>query len=453
MQYLSTRGGVPPVSFRDAALAGLAGDGGLYVPETIPTLDLKPLGNSPYWEVAQAVMQPFCDLHPSDLERLCREAYGPGYGGEVAPLVSDPWGEQLELFHGPTYSFKDVAMQFLGRLLQLILEERNERCNLLVATSGDTGSAALQSVVGLSRLQAVVMFPKGRVSATQELQMTTLLEPNTHCLEIEGTFDDCQAILKAIHRDAEVKKRLHLGAVNSVNWARLLAQSVYYVWIWLRTQRPLNVVVPTGNFGNFLASWLAVQMGVPARRLAIATNENDIVHRYFESRTYSKGEVLETLAPAMDIQVASNLERFFYLAGGRDPQKVKEWMERFENSGRLETPALDFGGVEIVSASATRVQILEAIASYQKATGSVMCPHTAVAWHVSRQLENVGPVTVVATAHPGKFAEAVSEALGQPYPGHPALMALQHQPARKSTLPAQVDLVVEWLEANLNAGR
>lgn len=453
MQYISTRGGVSPVSFRDAALAGLAGDGGLYVPETIPTLDLKPLGNLPYWEVAQAVMQPFCDLQPGDLERLCREAYGPGYGGEVAPLVSDPWGEQLELFHGPTYSFKDVAMQFLGRLLQLILEERNEHCNLLVATSGDTGSAALRAVVGQSRLQAVVMFPKGRVSATQELQMTTLLEPNTHCLEIEGTFDDCQAILKAINRDAEVKKQLHLGAVNSVNWARLLAQSVYYVWIWLRTQRPLNVVVPTGNFGNFLASWLAVQMGVPARRLAIATNENDIVHRYFESRSYRKGTVVETLAPAMDIQVASNLERFFYLAGGRDPQKIKAWMERFESSGQLETPALDFGGVEIVSGSATRAQILEAIASYEQATGSVMCPHTAVAWHVSRQLEDLGPVTVVATAHPGKFAEAVSQALGRPYQGHPALLDLHQRRARKHTVPAQTDRVVEWLETNLNAGR
>ena len=444
MQYRSTRGLSEPAGFQDAALAGLAGDGGLFVPEEIPALALEPLRGLSYPEVAWRVMAPFCDIPEADLKALCLEAYGPEYGGEVACLRPDPWGHVLELFHGPTFSFKDVALQFLGRLLDYILEKRDDRCNLLVATSGDTGSAALRSVVGCSRLRAVVMFPKGRVSPLQELQMTTMVYPNTHCLEIDGTFDDCQAILKELNRDADWKRKHRLGAVNSVNWARLLAQSVYYVWTWLQLGQPLQVVIPTGNFGNFLSAWLAQRMGVPTRRLALATNENDIVHRYFQSGRYQRGSVHETLAPAMDIQVASNLERFFFLAGGGS--QVPNWMGEFESQGKLETPRLDVGGAEIVSGRATRAEILAAISAYHQQTGVVLCPHTAVAWHVARQLPEAGPGVVVATAHPGKFPEAVREALGVDYPGHPALESLRGCERRVVQLPAQASAVRIWME-------
>ncbi|MBT9586410.1 threonine synthase [bacterium] len=438
------------VGFQDAALAGLASDGGLFVPEVIPRLDLEALEGLSYPEVAWRVMSPFCDIPTRDLQSLCFSAYGPEYGGEVAPLRADPWGHVLELFHGPTYSFKDVALQFLGRLLNYILEKRQDHCNLLVATSGDTGSAALRSVVGCSRLRAVVMFPKGRVSPLQELQMTTMGYPNTHCLEIDGTFDDCQAILKQLNRDADWKRQHRLGAVNSVNWARLLAQSVYYVWTWLQLGQPLQVVVPTGNFGNFLSAWLAHRMGVPTRRLALATNENDIVHRYFQTRRYARGGVHQTLAPAMDIQVASNLERFFYLAGGG--HQVTDWMAQFEQSGSLDTPLLDVGGPEIVSGSANRGQILQAIRQYFQETGTVLCPHTAVAWYVSRQLPPIGPGVLVATAHPGKFPEAVGEALGINYPGHPGLEALRDRPRQVVALPAQPEAVRRWMEGLTSLG-
>lgn len=444
MRYWSTRGLAAPVGFKEATLQGLASDGGLFVPEQIPPLDLESLSSLTYAQVATRVMAPYCDIPELDLSALCESAYGPSYGGEVAPLRPDPWGHVLELFHGPTFSFKDVALQFLGRTLNYILEERDGHCNLLVATSGDTGSAALQSVVGCARLTAIVMYPKGRVSSVQEMQMTSLWEPNTFCLEIDGTFDDCQAILKQLNRDREFKQRMRLGAVNSVNFARLLAQSVYYVWIWLQTRRPLQVVVPTGNFGNFLSAWLAYRMGVPTRRLALATNENDIVHRYFSTGVYERGEVHETLAPAMDIQVASNLERFFALAGGGN--QVRDWMERFESQGRLQTPRLAEGGPEIVSGRATRAEILQAIRDYHDQAGVVLCPHTAVAWHVARQLPQIGPEVVVATAHPGKFPEAVGEALGINYPGHPALEALRDRPRRAVSLPAEAAAVAGWLE-------
>lgn len=443
MRYRSTRalpGQESFVSFEEAALSGLAGDGGLYVPETLPLLDLKSLHGLAYSEVAWRVMQPLCDLPLADLQRICREAYPSSWS--VAPLVSDPWGHRMELFHGPTFSFKDVALQFLGRLLQYYLEKRGSYRNLLVATSGDTGSAALCSVVGRSRLQAVVMYPRGRVSRLQQLQMTSVVEPNTHCLEIEGTFDDCQAILKELNRDLAWKEKLQLGAVNSVNWARLLAQLVYYVWAHLQLGQPLQPIVPTGNFGNVLSAWLAWKMGVPTAGLVIATNENDIVHRFFASGRYERGAVHETLAPAMDIQVASNLERLFYFCG--QPERVQGWMKEFEASGRL-TAGLEVG-LPIDTGRADRGQILEGIRRYREATGEVLCPHTAVAWQVARQVPQRGPQVIVATAHSGKFPEAVAEALGEGAWGHPALEALEQAPRRSTPLPARAQAVRDWME-------
>lgn len=427
-------------------MQGLAPDGGLYVPAEIPRLDLSGLEGLDYPQLALRVMAPFCtDVPEADLATILQHSYDHRYG-TVVRFRSDPWGGVLELFGGPTYSFKDVALQFLARMLEWILQGRDERLNLLVATSGDTGSAALYSVVGRARLSATVMFPKGRISPLQELQMTTLLEPNTHCLAIDGNFDDCQGILKQLMRNLPVKQALRLGAVNSVNWARLLAQSVYYVWLYTQLRRPLDVAVPTGNFGNFLSAWLAARMGVPFQRMLIAVNENDIVHRYFVTGSYARGEVRSTLAPAMDIQVASNLERFLFFNSGGDSARVRTWMEQFESTGEVQLPS-PCGDVQILSGSANRAQILDAIRAYHAKTGNILDPHTAVAWHVAQ--EQGGRSVVVATAHPGKFPEAVQEALGIDYPGHPGLEKLRDLPHRIHTLPARAEVVQEWLEQRL----
>ena len=451
MRYRSTRGGGGWVAFSEVVLEGMAPDGGLYVPEHIPRLELEKLRELDYPELAAQVLGLYSDFDQETRLRLTRAAYGPDYGSPVAPLRPDPWGHQLELFHGPTLSFKDVALQLLGHLLDELLTRRDERLHLLVATSGDTGSAALQSVVGRSRLQCSVMFPRGRVSPVQQAQMTSFIHPNTQCLEIEGTFDDCQSILKQMLRRADLKRELRLGAVNSVNWARILAQSCYYIWTYLRLQAPMQVVVPTGNFGNILSAWLAAQMGVPFQRLCLATNENDILHRFFQSSCYARGKVFETLAPAMDIQVASNLERYLYFVTGGDTTAVAGWMGEFERSGRVEIPRLS-PGLPLESGRAERDEILQAIRDYHDEVGVVLCPHTAVAWKVMRE-SGSGPWVVVATAHPAKFPEAVELALGHRGGTHPRLEAAQQGPFRSVRLPASPELVANWLQEHAVGAR
>lgn len=438
MRYLSTRGLAPEVSFSDAALAGLAPDGGLYVPQEIPLLELDRLPGLSYRQVAEQVMAPFCDdLAPEVLQGLLAQAYR----GEFDPAARLN-GSTLELFHGPTLSFKDVALQFLGPLLDHVLTRRDSYLNLLVATSGDTGSAALAAAAGRDRLRCCVMFPKGRVSRLQQLQMTTEPGENLSCLAVRGTFDDCQAILKTLSNDSELKASLHLGAVNSVNWARLLAQSVPYVWLWSVLRRPLRLAIPTGNFGHVLSAWLAARMGVPIERLIIATNENDVVHRFFASGSYARGPFLQTLAPAMDIGVASNLERWLYWGGGSEA--VRGWMQCFEQSGRVEIGSLQLPGPEVVSGSASGDDILRAIREAHAQTGQVLCPHTAVAWHVARALGEPQAI-VVATAHPAKFPEAVGQALGTEPPTHPALQQLLGKPERVSSIDPTAQAVRDSL--------
>ena len=445
MRYRSTRGQAPECGFSQAALEGLASDGGLYVPESIPRLDLESLQGLPYWEMASRIMQPFCDLPTETLQALCHSAYPETW--EVAPLRPDPWGGRLELFHGPTYSFKDVALQFLSRLLQHLLKQRGQRLNLLVATSGDTGSAALAGVVGCSQLRAVVMYPRGRVSPLQELQMTTLLNPNTICLEIDGTFDDCQAILKELNRDPQWKSRFQLGAVNSVNWARLLAQSCYYVYSYLQSGRPTHWVIPTGNFGNVLSAWLAHSMGVPFTGLTAATNANDIVHRFLSTGLYERGQVHPTLAPAMDIQVASNLERYLYFLSGSE--MATQWMQEFEKTGRVQAyPGAPPGPIR--SGRADRAEILEAVRDYYRSTGEVLCPHTAVAFHVAAQKQLTERV-IVATAHSGKFPEATEAAVGPNLGQHQGLLALRGRAQRSYPLPASAQAVRGWFEKELGS--
>jgi threonine synthase len=443
MRYISTRGQSSPCSFSQAALKGLAEDGGLYVPEFIPQLDLEKLRGQPYWAVACSVMAPFCDLPRPTLEKLCQEAYPEKWG--VAPYVSDPWGGRLELFHGPTYSFKDVALQFLSRLLEHLLQQRSERLNLLVATSGDTGSAALASVVGCAHLKAIVMYPRGRVSPLQELQMTTLLEPNTLCLEVEGTFDDCQAILKELNRDLEWKARYRLGAVNSVNWARLLAQSCYYVYSYLQAGQPLHWVVPTGNFGNVLSAWLATEMGVPFKGITAATNSNDIVHRFLSTGQYQRAEVSATLAPAMDIQVASNLERYLYFLTGAE--RTRACMKEFEETGHV-SPFQTPPPGPIGSGRADREEILRAVRHYHRHTGQVLCPHSAVAHHVATQL-GLSQRLIVCTAHSGKFPEATESALGPGLGQHQGLLQLHGQRRRSFPLAATATAVRTWFETEI----
>ncbi|MEW6277969.1 MAG: threonine synthase [Candidatus Eremiobacterota bacterium] len=443
MRYVSTRGGVAPVSFRSAVMMGLAEDGGLLVPERVPSVGPARSG---YAELALEVMRPFADDVP-ELDELIRAAYAlETYLGPVAPLR--PVGDRfvLELFHGPTLAFKDVALQLLGRLFESTLALQGGRLNILAATSGDTGSAAISGVRGRAGIQIFVMHPRGRVSRVQELQMTSVTDPNVHNLAIRGTFDDCQALLKRLSSDLEFKRRCSLGAVNSVNWARVLAQTVYYFAAFhqLGTER-VSFCVPTGNFGDVLAGWYAARMGLPVARLAVATNTNDILSRFFATGEYSLGAVEPTLAPAMDIQVASNFERYLYYRMGEDPSRVAAAMREFAATGRLKVEGED---PLWAAGRATREDILRTIREVHDRHGTVLDPHTAVGWHVASQLELPPPVVCLATAHPAKFPEAIREATGRDdLARHPRVEALEGLPTRCTVLDASEQAVRDYLSS------
>ena len=362
MRYVSTRGSGPPVAFRAALMAGQASDGGLLMPETLPDVsgELESWRGLSYPALAFEILRRFTDDIPeADLRTLVDRTYagprdGTGSGAwfdtaEVAPLV--PLGDLhlLELFHGPTLAFKDLALQLLGHLFDYALARSGETLNVLGATSGDTGSAAIAALRGKSNVRVFILFPEGRTSRLQELQMTTAPDANVHCIAVEGTFDDCQRIMKTLFNDAAFKRRWRLGAINSVNCVRLLAQVVYYFHAWLRLAPPVrggrdgrngrtSFSVPTGNFGDVFAGFLAVEMGLPVERLLLATNENDILDRFFRTGVYRRGEVRRTPSPSMDIQVASNFERFVWWRLNRDGSAVRDFMAAFEADGeaRLE---------------------------------------------------------------------------------------------------------------------
>ncbi len=454
VRYISTRGGPPPRSFSEAALAGLAEDGGLLIPNRIPDVRdrLDRWARLSYPDLAFEVIRLYADLPEDVLRRLIADGVHRFRTPEVTPVVPAGPVHILELFHGPTLAFKDVALQFIGPLFDHLLAQAGQDLNVLVATSGDTGSAAIAGLRGRDRVRIFVMHPRGRVSPIQERQMTTVLDENVFNLAVEGTFDDCQRIMKGLFADVPFKERLRLGAVNSVNWARVLCQIVYYVWSVFRVREAtgagrVQMAVPTGNFGNVLAGYYARRMGLPLDRLILATNENDILTRCFTRGDYSRGEVVPTLSPSMDIQVASNFERYLYYRLGEDPARVREAMAGFEGGGELR---LLEGPADILAGRADTDEMLAAIRRYWQEHRTLLDPHTAVGVAVGERLRDPDlPLVCQATAHPAKFPDAIRKATGQDgLARHPLLDAILTGETRRYDLPGEVGAVREFLERN-----
>ena len=453
MKYKSTRGGVAGLGFTDALLMGLASDGGLLVPESIPdvTSELEDLRHCSFVELAQHIVGMFVDdIDTVTLNRLIAEAYSTFDHPEVVGWQELDNVAVVELFHGPTLAFKDVALQLLGQLFQYVLALRNQRLNILGATSGDTGSAAIAGVRGQDNVDIFILYPKGRVSPLQELQMTTVPDRNVHCIEVDGTFDDCQRLMKETFADLDYKEKYQLGAVNSVNWARVLAQIVYYGYASLRAPAAAQFSVPTGNFGNVFAAYLAQRMGFPIDKLIVATNENDILARFFATGEYAVGEVHQTVSPAMDIQVASNFERFLYYYFDEDSGRLSSFMSDFAATGRASLNGAPetklFAAVAI-----NQQQTLAAMRDIKTRFGYVLDPHTAVGVAAAQQLCGTEePVLCIATAHPAKFPEAVEQATDI-VPTHPSLDALSGLAQRKRSLDADLPAVKHFLAASVSA--
>jgi len=438
-------------------MMGLADDGGLIIPESIPNVaDRLPAWRGlEYGGLALEVLRLFAtDIPEGDLGSLIDKTYGPAYGGEVAPTVRVGPIFVLELWHGPTLAFKDVALQLLGNLFEHILARRpGARLNILGATSGDTGGAAICGVRGRGGISIFVMHPRGLVSAIQERQMTTVLDDNVHNIAVEGSFDDCQRIMKDLAGDLEFKRAYSLGAVNSVNWARVLAQIVYYFRAVFDVQKAtgaggVRVAVPTGNFGDVLAGYYALRMGLPISRLILATNRNDILSRFFGAGEYSLGEVVHTYSPSMDIQVASNFERYLYYKVDCDAGRLRELMSDFARTGRLRIPPGPDGVVDrsFAAGAGTEEDTLATIRKYHQAHDYLLDPHTAVGVSVAERLGLGGdPVVCLATAHPAKFPEAIRKATGKDIARHPRIDALMDLPTRCVVLPDDKQAVREFI--------
>lgn len=448
MNYISTRGRAPVLDFEETMLTGLARDGGLYVPETVPVLSaemLLGLRGATYEETAFQVMRPFIGGCFSDAEYrgIIHRAYA-GFGHSArCPLVQFGPNEWiLELHHGPTLAFKDVALQLIGRMFDTVLARRNQRVTIVGATSGDTGSAAMEAFRGAEQADVFFLHPAGRISEVQRRQMTTPTEANVHAIAVEGTFDDCQARVKDMFNDFTFRDEIGLAAANSINWARVLAQVVYYVTAAVALGAPTRAVsfsVPTGNFGDVYAGQIARRMGVPIERLIVATNDNDILHRVLTTGVYEKRGVLPTLSPSMDIEVSSNFERLLFELYDQDGPAVAQLMEELSGTGRF---TLSQGALERLqngwaSAKADRNRTLELMRDAADRNGITLDPHTAagLAGAVDQRGDAAVPMVVLATAHPAKFPDAVEQATGQ-RPSLPARMAdLYERPERLTTLP------------------
>ena len=443
MRYVSTRGRAPSLGFEGAMMAGLARDGGLYVPESVPALskgEIAALAGLPYEEVAHRVMSPFVD-DPDALRPLIDAAYD-GFGHDArAPVVQiGPGHFLLELFHGPTLAFKDFAMQVIGRLFSDALARSGERITIVGATSGDTGSAAIEAFRGLPNVDVYVLFPHGRVSEVQRRQMTTAAEDNVHAVAVDGHFDDCQALVKGMFADIAFREEVGLAAVNSINWARVLAQVVYYFAAATALgapHRPVSFTVPTGNFGDAFAGRIAQRMGLPIERLVIATNRNDILHRCLETGEHRSEAVAPTISPSMDIQVASNFERALHEAYGHDGEAVSRLMDDLREEGgfRVSQGALGALRETYGSGTASEEETRATIREVRAQTGQLLCPHTAVGVHVAQRHLGPEPMITLATAHPAKFPDAVEEAAGVRPPLPPRLADLYDRPERVTALP------------------
>ncbi|KRA82808.1 threonine synthase [Altererythrobacter sp. Root672] len=458
MEYVSTRGKAPALDFEGVTLAGLASDGGLYVPREWPrftTEQIAEMAGLPYAELAVRVMLPFVgtSLTEERLRELCAEAYGRFAHAAVTPLKQlDEQQWLLELFHGPTLAFKDVALQLLGRLFEEFLSRSDDRLTIVGATSGDTGSAAIDAVAGRDRIDIFMLHPKGRVSDVQRRQMTTVKAPNVHNIAIEGSFDDAQAMVKRMFGDTAMTERFHISAVNSINWARLMAQVVYYFAAALQLGAPGRKVafsVPTGNFGDVFAGYVAAQMGLPIERLIVATNVNDILHRALSAGDYSAGTVTPTAAPSMDIQVSSNFERLLFDCGGRDGLALAEQMHGFEatKAMRLTNAQREGAAALITSTRADATEMTQAMAWAARECGEVIDPHTAIGLHAARTagLPREIPVVTLATAHPAKFPDAVERATGQRPPLPTRVGDLFDREERYTELPGTYEAVAAYV--------
>lgn len=457
MRYISTRGTIQPIRFKDAVMMGLATDGGLLLPETIPAIDRDTLAawkTLPFQELAFRIISRYADDIPADdLRSLIERSYATFDHPDVTPVVERGGLHILELFHGPTLAFKDVALQFLGNLFEYLLQERNERMNIVGATSGDTGSAAIYGVRGKENINIFILHPHGKTSPVQALQMTTVLDPNVHNIAVRGTFDDCQNIVKSLFNDLPFKERYALGAVNSINWARVLAQVVYYFHSYFRVAKTIGdeVVfsVPTGNFGDIFAGYVAKRMGLPIARLLLATNENNILARFINDGDYSLSAVVPTVSPSMDIQLASNFERYAYYLFGEDPARVREAFATLPARGRIVFSDAEMAHVrtEFLACSVNQEETVDTIASFHRETGYLLDPHTAVGVRAARQLVTDGtPVICLATAHPAKFADAVVSAVGFEPPRPQSLMGIEDLPSRCEVLDARIEQIRAFIE-------
>lgn len=464
MRYVSTRGEAPALGFSDAVLAGLARDGGLYVPEEWPHFsapDIRAMRGLSYPDLAVRVLTPFLggEIKPATFGQLAREAYGTFRHPAVCPLVQTGTDRYvLELFHGPTLAFKDVAMQLLARLMDHILAERGERATIVGATSGDTGGAAIEAFANRARTDVFILFPHNRVSPVQQRQMTTSDASNVHAIALEGNFDDCQGILKDLFNNHAFRDRVGLSGVNSINWARVMAQIVYYFSSALSLgapDRPVSFVVPTGNFGDIFAGYAAKRMGLPIDRLVVATNDNDILARTLESGEYRTKSVVATTSPSMDIQVSSNFERLLFEASGRDPATVRRYMAGLKQSGgfALDEKPLANIRAEFDAGRADMAAVDRTIADAYAASGYLLDPHTAAAAAVAERLEpSQTPLVVLSTAHPAKFPDAVEKASGM-RPALPVWLAgMMDKPEKFDVLPSDAKMVEEYVSHHARTG-
>ncbi|MGA3307370.1 MAG: threonine synthase [Xanthobacteraceae bacterium] len=466
MRHISTRGEAPALGFADVMLAGLARDGGLYVPEAWPRLERETIlgfAGRPYAEVAVEVIRRFTEdsISEADLARMAREAYGNFRHSAVAPLTQLGVNTfALELFHGPTLAFKDLAMQLVARLMDHVLAARGERRTVVVATSGDTGGAAVEAFRERSRVDLIVLFPKGRISDVQRRMMTTAEAANIHAVAIDGTFDDCQAIVKGLFNHAAFRERVRLSGVNSINWARIVAQTVYYFTAAVSLGAPYRKVaftVPTGNFGDIYAGYVALRLGLPIDRLVIATNVNDILTRTLATGTYELRDVVPTTSPSMDIQVSSNFERLLFDAYNRDGNAVRSLMGSLAQSRRFTLSARALSQIRALFTAdrADEDEVAATMRTVLRETGNFVDPHTAVGIAVAEKelRDPTVPMVVLATAHAAKFPDAVEAACGV-RPRLPEWLSdLDQRPERATLLPVDQSAVERFVLATSRAAQ
>ncbi|HEX4711138.1 threonine synthase [Phenylobacterium sp.] len=459
MQYVSTRGQAPSVGFVDAVLGGLAPDGGLYVPETWPQILPEEIGGfaeRPYAEAAARVIGAFAgdEIAPADVKEMCQEAYATFTHAAVVPLTQlQPGLFIAELFHGPSLAFKDVAMQILARLYDHLLGSQKRTQTILCATSGDTGGAAVEAFRGRRNVRVVALFPEGRISEVQRRFMTTAAEANVACVAVKGSFDDCQAIVKQAFQDPSLRQAVDLSGVNSINFARIAAQAVYYFTTAAALGAPSRKVsfcVPSGNFGDAFAGYVAHRMGLPMARILVATNANDILARTFETGRYARGKVHPTMSPAMDIQSASNFERLYFEGVQREATETARAFTAFADSGAIDVPPQAFAAMRELfrGVSVSEDDTARAILRTLNETGELIDPHTAVAVSALRRADRLeGPVVVMSTAHPAKFPEAVAKACGVTPDLPRGVTDLASRPERFDRLPAEAETIKAYVRA------